>query len=364
MKIVVFSCKTGGGHNACANYIKEEFKENGIECDVVDYFDLVGENASKIAEKIYLDSTKGNGKVFGSVYKLGELYNKTNITSPVYILNKLVKDKLYQFLVDNHYDLAIGTHLFPCLGLTAVEKEHPIFFINVATDYECIPFWRETKPNYFVIPSSLLMERFEHEGFSSSTLLPFGISISSRFLDQEISNDIQMDGDIILITSGSMGFGRLKDVVIQLLKEIPNTYIVVVCGNNQKVFEELSQIDDEKLIVKGFVHNMNEYMKASTLVLTKPGGVTTTEAASLRKPFILMQPIPGVEDYNAEFFTSNRMCLKAKNTEDLIKETKRLLEDKDLQKELVANQEKYIPDHSAKKLVDFVMEKMNKSQDE
>lgn len=364
MKIVVFTCSTGGGHNACANYIKEEFNRCGVFCDVQNYFDLVGKNASNVAEKVYLGSTKGNGFAFGSVYKLGELYNKTKIPSPVYGANLFAKGRLIQFLKENQYDLAICTHLFPSHTLTAIQKDYPIPFINIATDYECIPFWRETKPNYFVIPSSLLMERFEHEGFSSSTLLPFGISISSRFLDQEISNDIQMDGDMILITSGSMGFGRLKDVVIQMLKEIPNTYIVVVCGNNQKVFEELSQIDDEKLIVKGFVHNMNEYMKASTLVLTKPGGVTTTEAASLRKPFILMQPIPGVEDYNAEFFTSNRMCLKAKNTEDLIKETKRLLEDKDLQKELVANQEKYIPDHSAKKLVDFVMDKMNKSQDE
>ena len=55
MKIVVFSCKTGGGHNACANYIKEEFEKYNVTCDVVDYFDLVGKKASDIAEKIYLE---------------------------------------------------------------------------------------------------------------------------------------------------------------------------------------------------------------------------------------------------------------------------------------------------------------------
>lgn len=70
MKIVVFTCKTGGGHNACANYIKEEFEKYGVCCDVVDYFDLVGKKASDVAEKIYLDSTKGKGRAFGRVYKL------------------------------------------------------------------------------------------------------------------------------------------------------------------------------------------------------------------------------------------------------------------------------------------------------
>ena len=71
MKIVVFTCSTGGGHNACAKYIKEEFNLNGIECDIKDYFELVGDKASNVAEKLYLDSTKGKGSIFGGVYKLG-----------------------------------------------------------------------------------------------------------------------------------------------------------------------------------------------------------------------------------------------------------------------------------------------------
>ncbi len=355
MKIVVFSCKTGGGHNACANYIKEEFNQYQVECDVVDYFDLVGEKASHIAEKIYLDSTKGNGKIFGSVYKLGELYNKTNMTSPVYMLNKLVKDKLYQFLSDNHYDLAIGTHLFPCLGLTAVKKEHPVSFINVATDYRCIPFWKETKPDYFVIPSPQLIPQFVDNGFKEEILLPFGISISSRFLNQEIGEDIPRDKDMVLITSGSMGFGHLKDVVKKMLEEIPNTYITVVCGSNQKLYGEIMKIDNPNLIVKGFIHNMSEYMKASSVVISKPGGVTTTEVAELRRPLILMMPIPGVEDYNMKFFRDHQMCLQANNTQDLVDKTKQLLGNKNLQEDIIKNQEENIKNYSAKALVEFVL---------
>ena len=121
MKIVVFTCSTGGGHNSCAKYIAKEFNDDGIKCDVKDYMELAGEKASKMAEKLYLDSTKGKGNIFKTVYKLGELYNKSGIKSPVYGFNKLIVKKLDEFLVSNGYDLAIGTHVFPCLALTALK---------------------------------------------------------------------------------------------------------------------------------------------------------------------------------------------------------------------------------------------------
>ena len=89
MKILVLSCSTGGGHNACGHYIEKEFKENNIVCDFVDYFEILGPKAKERSEKIYLDTTKGNGKVFKLAYKLGEAYSKTGITSPVYSFNKL-----------------------------------------------------------------------------------------------------------------------------------------------------------------------------------------------------------------------------------------------------------------------------------
>ena len=210
MKIVVFTCSTGGGHNACAKYIKEEFNLNGIECDVKDYFELIGPKASSMAEKIYLDSTKGKGSIFGGVYKLGELYSKTNIPSPVYGLNVLVKDKLKNFLKENGYTLAMGTHLFPCLALTKLKKEEPIHFINVATDYACIPFWEETNPDAFVIPSALLREEFVKKGIRGDVILPFGIPVATTFINARVAEDLPKDKDIVLIASGSMGAGSTR----------------------------------------------------------------------------------------------------------------------------------------------------------
>ena len=358
MKILVLSCSTGGGHNACGHYIEEEFKENNIICDFVDYFDILGPKAKERSEKIYLDTTKGNGGVFKIVYKLGEAYSKTGITSPVYSFNKLMKNKIKLFIDKYNYDLVICPHMFPSMAITALKEEgKDIKLINVATDYHAIPFWEETKPDYFVIPHKSLQDEFINKGFNKEILLDLGISVSSSF--SRINNNLNLPSnkDIVLVASGSMGFGKMKDIVETMLKEIPNIYVVAICGNNKKLYSELQEIDNENLLVKGYVNNINEYIAASTIVLTKPGGLTSTEVGVIRKPMIHLMPIPGVENYNAEFFKKNGLSLVSNNIDEVIDNTSKLLKDKDLQKNMMENQSKIINRNSAKDLVDFVLSK-------
>ena len=353
MKIVVFTCSTGGGHNSCAKYIADEFNKVGIECDVKDYMELAGEKASKRAEKLYLDSTKGKGNIFKTVYKLGEFYNKTRIKSPVYGFNKLVVKKLDEFLVSNGYDLAIGTHVFPCLALTALKKKKDIKFINVATDYECIPFWNETNPDLFVIPSEQLIPKFVEKGIREDVLLPIGIPVASNFLVVNEDIDVPHDKKRVLLTSGSMGFGEMKECVHALLNNV-DCYLIVVCGSNAELKNELDKINNDNLYVLGFINNMNQYMKNSDVIIAKPGGLTSTEITMMRKPFVIMMPIPGVENYNARFFSENGMGLNANSVDEVVLNTKRLLEDKILKENMIENQKKYINDKSASDLVQYV----------
>lgn len=356
MKIVVFTCSTGGGHNSCARYIASEFKKRGIICDVKDYMQLAGEKASKRAEELYLGSTKGKGNIFKTIYKLGELYNKTGIKSPVYGFNKMVVKNLNRFLDENGYDLAIGTHVFPCMALTELKKKKNIKFINVATDYECIPFWNETNPDIFVIPSEKLTNRFIEKGINKDILLPTGIPVASSFLEIQDNILLPNDKDIILLTSGSMGFGEMEECVKKILDSI-DAYLVVVCGSNESLKEKLEKIDNKNLIVKGFINNMNEYMNKASVIIAKPGGLTSTEITMMRKPFVLMMPIPGVENYNALFFENNGMGMRAENPDEVVSVTQKILDDKTIQEEMINNQKKYINRNSAKDLVDYVLNK-------
>lgn len=356
MNILVLSCSTGGGHNACGHYIEKEFKENNITCDFVDYFDILGPKAKKRAEKIYLDSTKYNGSIFKLAYKLGEAYSKTGIASPVYALNKLGKNKLYSYIKNNSYDLIISSHLFPAMAVTTLKKEgKDIKLINIATDYHAIPFWEETKPDYFVIPHSSLKNDFIKKGFKEETLLDFGIPVSSSFHKVKNNLNLLTNKEIVLITSGSMGFGKMKDIVKSLLDSIPNIYVIAICGNNKELYSELQKIDIPNLLVRGYVNNINEYIASSTIVLTKPGGLTSTEVGVIKKPMIHIMPIPGVENYNAEFFKKNNLSLVSNNIEEVKINTAKLLKDKNMQNMMTENQSKVINRDSAKDLVEFVL---------
>ncbi len=358
MKVLVLTCSTGGGHNACAKHIKDEFLANNIECIVQDYMDIIGPKASRIAEKIYLDSTKNNGLIFKGVYRLGEIYSKTNIPSPVYGLNSLVKEKLANYIKNNNIDIVIGTHLFPCIALTALNKDENVKFINVATDYECIPFWEETQPLAFVIPHESLKKRFIEKKVPEDILLPLGIPVSSKFSNIKAKKEKQ-----ILLTSGSMGFGKIKNIVLDILKEINDYKLVVVCGHNEKLKLDLLTINNPNLEVLGFVNNMNELILKSSIVVTKPGGLTTTEVAILNRPIVFLMPIPGVENYNANFFVEHKMALKADDEEEVITKLKMLISDEKLQEEFMANQRKFINKYSARDLVSYVLKIFSEKSD-
>ncbi len=357
MKILVLSCNTGGGHNSCGKYIQSEFNSNNIKCDLVDYFSIIGKKLSKKIESLYLKSTSGKGRIFKSVYKLGETYNRVGLISPVYELNKLSKNKLLEFIQKNNYDTVICPHLFPAMAITYIKKcGYEIKLINVATDYTYIPFWNETTPDCFVIPHASLKRYFTRKGIKEEVLLPIGIPVSTNFQEKESTLSLKKDKPTLLVTSGSMGFGNVKDIVIDILEEI-DCYVIVLCGNNKKLEEKLTHIKNPNLTVRGFVNNMNDYIKESDVVLTKPGGLTSTEVAVLNKPMVHIMPIPGVENYNAHFFSKHHLSIVCNTIEEIIENTKKLLEDKDLQKEIIENQRKTIHKDSAKKLVEFVSSK-------
>ena len=152
---------------------------------------------------------------------------------------------------------------------------------------------------------------------------------------------------------GSMGFGSIDTVITELLKQ-ENTKICVVCGTNKNLFDRLNSIKNQNLIVLGFVSNVNDLIYSSDIVLSKPGGLSSTEIASIRKPLLHIFPIPGIETYNTKFFNKRNMNLICNNKEEIISNCKYLLQNKDKQKEIISNQEKYINCNSAKNLVDFI----------
>ena len=367
-KVLILSCGTGGGHNSAAKAIQENLISKGIDTDFIEYLDIVNQRVRNNVNKLYIHSTRENGKVFKVVYKLGEIYQKTNLKSPVYALNFLNKKRLYKYIIDNNYKYIITTHLFAAQSLTAIKKEHHIKFMAVATDYVCIPFWEETNPDYFVIPSEDLKEDFKNKGIPEKKLLPLGIPTAKTYRQLYSKKDYKeklkfdVNEKYVLILTGSMGFGNITDMIKKLQKEIKQVYFVISCGNNEELFKTLEKEykNTKNIVILPFTDKISDYMKASDIILSKPGGLTTTEIATLRKPFIHTMPIPGCENYNANFFDKRKMAIKCDTIEEVVENTKKLLKDETLQNEMIEKQEKYIRKDTCDKITDIVISEMQK----
>lgn len=358
MKILIISCSTGGGHNACAKYILEELKNNNIEAEFKDFYDIVNKKAKKLSEKLYLSTLNGNGKIFKVVYKLGELYSKTKLKSPVYSVNKLHKKKLYNYIIQNKIDLVITSHIFPALTLTAIKK---VPFLLVATDYTACPFMEEANPNYYVIQNGIEKD-FINKGIDEKKLLKTGIPVSSNFIKnaKDIRYNLNIDKEkTILIMLGSMGFGNINKIVNNLL-EIDNTKIIIVTGSNKELYNKLKKIKNKKLITLGYVHNMNDLIYSSDIVVSKPGGLSSTEIASINKPLIHAFAIPGIETINTNFFYNHKMSIKCDNENEIIQNIIKLLNNNKLQKEMIKSQSKIINKNSASDLVKFIKSDFDK----
>ena len=367
-KVLILSCGTGGGHNSAAKAIQENLIDKGIETDFIEYLDIVNQKVRNNVNKLYIHSTRENGKVFKVVYKLGEIYQKTNLKSPIYALNFLNKKRLYRYIIDNNYQYIITTHLFAAQSLTAIKKEHPIKFMAVATDYVCIPFWEETNPDYFVIPSEDLKEDFESKGIPEEKLLPLGIPTAKAYREKYDKNvykeklKFDVNKKYVLILTGSMGFGNITDMIKKLHEDMKQVNFIVSCGHNEALFNTLKEEykNTKNIIILPYTDKISEYMKASDIILSKPGGLTTTEITTLRKPFIHTMPIPGCENYNANFFDTRKMAIKCDTIEEVVENTKKLIKNQTLQNQMIENQEKYIRKDTCDKITDIVIKEMQK----
>ena len=159
-----------------------------------------------------------------------------------------------------------------------------------------------------------------------------------------------------------MGFGNVKEITKKLLENVKDHVLIVSCGNNHKLIEILNNEykNNNRMIILPYTNELEKYMAISEVILSKPGGLTTTEIATMRKPLIHIMPIPGCENNNADFFAERQMSIKCDNMEQVINNTKKLIENKALQNKIIENQEKYIIGDAREKIADIVMKELNR----
>ena len=360
MDALILSCGTGGGHNAAAGAIEEELTSRGHRAEMLNPYTLHSERLAEKIDNLYIKAVQEVPAAFGTVYSAGQLYRRLPVHSPVYFANRGMVHLMDEYLLRNHFDIIITTHLFPAEIITWMKKRRiPVpKTIFIATDYTCIPFTEETECDAYVIPTDQLQETFESRGLPAEKLYPLGIPVNRCFSQRETREEacrrLNLDPDkrYILAAGGSMGGGTIKKAVQILADEVAgrkDVELIVVCGSNKRLYNELLEIRLPEVMVIGFTSDMAGYMKASDLFVSKPGGLSSTEAAVCGIPMIHVAAIPGCETYNARFFSDSGMSIFCQTSEHELAEALKTLENDTAREEMVRKQRELIsPDASAR----------------
>lgn len=383
MDALILSCGTGGGHNSAGRAIGEELSARGHGVSMLNPYTLRSDALAGRIDNLYVRTAQRVPGAFGAIYRAGELYRRLPFRSPVYYANGGMLSAMEEYLEENRFDIIIMPHLFPAEILTNMKRRGMKIpkTMFVATDYCCIPFTEETDCDAYVIPSADLEQEYTARGIPKERLYPLGIPVSRSF--EETRRDLALDdeehgtrasgeGSYILISGGSMGAGRIEELVRLLLdyegsagkngfaedgkengacdKNHGNIKVVVVCGNNRELHDRLKKRYGRQIIVVGHTDCMADYMRACDLYITKPGGLSSTEAAVCGVPLVHMPPIPGCETFNAAYFRERNMSMSCRISESGVAEMISLLEDQEARRAMTACQRKAVEKGAAARI--------------
>lgn len=365
MKVLILSCNTGEGHNSAGRAVKEAVERSGHQAVMMDMMILAGPRTSALVGGSYVKIVKYVPRLFQMLYRAGTAVSSDRRKSPVYRGCALMAKKLERFLAANPFDVIVTPHLFPAETLTAMRHRGTLTqkCVAVATDYTCIPFWEETDCDYYVIPHEDLKEEFRTKGIPEEKLLPLGIPVRQSFLSGRERKEakrrcqIPLEEKTFLVMSGSMGFGKIQLFVMELARHLKeNEGIVVICGNNRRLERILCrELDGRKNVrILGYTPYVSDYMDACDVIFTKPGGLTSTEAAVKNIPIIHTRPIPGCEEKNLKFFQNRGMSVGPRRMLAQLQAGRTLMERDDLRQQMEEAQRVHISPDSARKICELL----------
>lgn len=312
------SITAGEGHNSVAKAMKSYFESRDIQSDVLDTYRFISKELAACVSKGYLFVSSKMKRPYEMAYRMAERRHGSSYSlSNARILNHIFINEINEFIKDYSPDVIVFTHPFVgiILDLLKQKKDLHLQTVGVLTDFAFHPFWEECLRNdYVVIPCEALTYQGIKKGFSKNQLKPFGIPINPSF-SKNISHDdacLQLGLDpqkkTILLMGGSMGYGKMANAVAELdtLKTDVDFQIISVCGNNKAMKKAIDKLTTSHTVLNlGFVDYVDLLMSAADCIVSKPGGITTSEAFAKNLPMIVVNPIPGQEKRNTDFLLNS-----------------------------------------------------------
>ena len=344
-RILIFYGSYGGGHLAAAKSIEQHIKNNypNTKVQLVDCMEYINKALNKLLVESYNEAAKKAPWAWKTAYYLsndGFFTSKAVTTS-----NRLFSIKLNKLLQDFNPDLIISTHPFgtQMCGILKKRKKIDCKLATILTDFHIHGQWlvfHEYCDYFFVSNDDMKHDMIEY-GVDSNKIYVSGIPVSDKFSEkfdkQEICEEFDLDPNeqtVLFFAGGEFGLGNKTTIMVlkALIRLFSKMQIVAISGKNKKMKKKFEKLvknteTEERVKIFEYTNKVPELMSISSFIITKPGGLTSTESITSHLPMVIINPIPGQEEENAQFLVDKGVAVWTKKNDNVSRNLKNLYRD-------------------------------------
>ena len=380
-KVLIFYGSYGGGHLSAAKSITkylEETYSSKIEVQMVDCIEYINKYINKVSTEAYKELAKKVPWAWKQVYKNSQNGPLSHISNTT---NRLMSHKLNLLIQEYRPDLIISTHPFSTQMCAVLKKRKKISckLATILTDFHIHAQWLVLSKynDYFFVSNEQMKQDMIKENVDENKIFVTGIPVSERFTKeynkQEIYKEFGLSPEkqtILFFAGGEFGLGRnttfrVLKTFIRLFKELQ---IVAISGKNKKMnqkFQELveSTHSQSRVKVLEYTDKVPELMNIVMGVVTKPGGLTVTECLVSGLPMVIINPIPGQEEENAEFLVNNGIAIWLGKKDNFARKLKNLSRDTNRLEEMGKNAKKLSKPYATSEISKILVSELEKEAD-
>ena len=334
-KILILYAKYGGGHYSAANSIKNYIDNHyqNVETSIVDCMEYINKAVNKISTDAYKRITTSTPRLWKTVYYRSEKGALSKISKST---NKFMARKLCHLVRELSPDVIISTHMFATQMISYLKRKNKITctLATVLTDFAPHEQWLigHQYGDYFFVSNDEMKNALINDfKVDERKVYTTGIPISEKFLHHfdkaTVYKLFGLDSTkktILFFGGGEFGLGKDHTVSIlkSLSKHIDKYQIIAISGKNKKMkdafYDVAVQLGNPKEIkIFDYITNVPEAMSISELVVTKPGGLTSSESLASSLPMLIINPIPGQEEENAEFLEKSGVAIWLRQNDNI-----------------------------------------------
>ncbi len=368
---MILSSAIGSGHMRASEALVRgvTLLDSEKTCSIVDFPHEVSPEVEHLLRSAYLASLKLWPAAYGRIYHSSE--SKTQPSSYRRYVERAGLKTLERLVASTGTRALVAPHFYGAGVLGSYKERNPRAFAAVVlTDY--VPHAIGVPPNLdlYVVADEVAAELIVKLGVPEEKIHPTGIPIDPAFEDPADPNGVRRDLlkledddlPIVLVMGGGLGSGELERAVSLLFKASAAMHLVVLCGSNERSRERLKRKaarEECSATVLAFTDRVRDLMSGAKVLVTKPGGMSCTEALASALPQVLYHPIPGQEEDNAAAIARYGAGVVVKKTDEILGETLKILTSSDHRRRMVQSAQSAHRPHSARAAADLILGRMS-----